>query len=104
MNTLLLCQLGLILSMMLMLLLTMLVIMIRKVLLDPGNVLLTLLLRIKPLAHASCLQLATSTCTKETLDSLPRWMSETLTLNLPTMLLTLSSQTCTQEAQLELEQ
>ena len=77
---------------------------IKKVSLDPGNVLVTSLLRIKPHAHASCLNLATSTTTKETLDSLPRWMLETLTLLLPATLLILSSQTIAQDQQLELEQ
>ena len=78
--------------------------MIKQVSLDPGNVIVTSLLRIKPHAHASCLHLAASTSTKETLDSLPRWMLETLTLLLPATLLILSSQTIAQDQQLELGQ
>lgn len=78
--------------------------MIKQVSLDPGNVLVTSLLRIRTHAHASCLVLTTSTSTKETLDSLPRWMLETLTLILPATLLILSSKTIAQDQQLELEQ
>ena len=105
MNTLLLSHLGLMTSTIWLLFMRLTKILIKQVSLDPGTVmpaLITIILRSH--AHASCLVLATSTTTKETLDSLPRWMLETLTLILPATLLILSSKTIAQDQQLELEQ